>query len=87
MKYMVHYIAGNGETRHFTFKTDRSFRVYRNNASTNGLGLGNPFFEDMCYAAAQIGKRPDSNMTVSGGFCWNRIKRIKCIDTGETKYF
>lgn len=87
LKYMVHYIANDGEMVNFTFKTDRSFRLYRNNNSHDGIAVGQPFMNDLCEAASRIGERPESKMARHGGFNYCGIRRIKCMDTNEVKYF
>ena len=87
LKYMVHYIAKDGEMVNFTFKTDRSFRIYRKSNSANGYGIGEPFMCDMLEAAKKIGQKPTSKMAQHGGFNYYGIRRIKCMDTNEVKYF
>lgn len=87
LKYMVHYIAKDGEMVNFTFKTDRSFRCYRNNSYSAQRFIGQPFMNDLCEAAAKISAKPESKMARHGGFVYYGIRRIKCMDTGEVKYF
>ena len=87
LKYMVHYIAKDGQMVNFTFKTDRSFRIYRKFNSVNGYGLGEPFVYDMLEAAKKIGQKPTSKMVQHGGFNYYGIRLIKCMDTQEVKYF
>lgn len=87
LKYMVHYIANDGEMVNFAFKTDRSFRVYRKDSSASGYGLGEPFICDMLEAANKISQKPTSKMSMHGGFNYLGIRRIKCMDTNEVKYF
>lgn len=86
-KYMVHYIANDGQMVNFTFKSDRSFRIYRKANSSGGYGLGEPFTLDMLEAAQKIGQKPTSKMAAHGGFNYHGIRRIKNMDTGEVKYF
>ncbi len=85
--YLVHYMAIDGEICSFKFKTDRSFRTYSRYDMDSGIGLGRPFQYDMYEAATRIESNPESRMAKHGGFNAYKIRRIKCIETGETKYF
>ncbi len=87
LTYRVHYLGSkSGKMANFTFKTDRSFRTYSRSDCNNGIGLGKPFENDMFAAAQRIMARPDSKMNVHG-FNYMRIRRIECVETGETKLF
>lgn len=87
LTYKVHYIGSkSGKGASFTFRTDRSFRIYKRYDCGGGIGLGKPFENDMLAAAQRIMARPDSKMNVHG-FNYMRIRSIECMETGETKYF
>ena len=87
LTYRVHYLGSkSGKMANFTFKTDRSFRTYSRSDCNNGIGLGKPFENDMFAAAQRIMARPDSKMNVHGSN-YMRIRRIECVETGETKLF
>lgn len=84
--YRVCYKAMDGHLCAFKFKTDRSFRRYHNSYSMDGIGLGQPFLNDL-YEAAQGYMHEGTNMYKHGGFNYYGMTKIECLDTSQAIYF
>jgi len=84
--YRVYYVANDGHKCKFTFKSDRSFNRYGNNAY-DGKTFGRPFLNDMLAAAERYENDPNSKMSIHGGFGGvDSVKIVECIETGRKQY-